>query len=327
MPTSPISPGAEQAYHRPPLHQQCTPPESYSANASSLPNPQWTNSFYPIASRSSSTRYPQISSPSSSSRHNRIHVRIKRANKTKIPKMDDDDIDNRFRFNPSTSIPSVQMQIVNHFHHHHHHSATNNQPSSSSADRGSNQLREQTAMCHIDSMDQNRFSGRSLPRLPSFLGHHRSVEGNANANNFLPLLRQSLSEEKKFMTKRLLELERGPIAWCSIEVSNGPPQSFVWYLARVLAEGVQVFLEQNTGKEYWVKHVTFWSNLLDPESHWWNTREGASYKDIARKFSDMLRRRWGDSTVIEYGSDDRAETLFVRACILFARKSIDRANQ
>ena len=121
------------------------------------------------------------------------------------------------------------------------------------------------------------------------------------------------------MTQCLLAIETGPISWAlSIGEPTKPPESFVWYLADVLTAGVQLYLTNNTGKEYWIKHVRFWSDLLDPESDWWDTDRGYLYKDYAKRLYTNLHKHWESSDYIECqcGNDQK---IFVRACILFAR--------
>lgn len=251
---------------------------------------------------------PQIPSLSSSIRSNRIYVRIKRLAKEKAIKprsYQRGDGRDRTRFGQSILVPGVRMQIINHYHHHHSEYNYRNPNSETLADANGNV---------------------GVARNPSLQGHHRSVGSNRNGNDLSHLPKHSRSNEKFLMTQRLLNLDMGPIAWRSIEELSSPPESFVWYLAHVLTEGVQVFLEHNTGKEYWIKHVSFWSAILDPGSHWWNMREGSWYKDIIRKLYASLRRRWGGSDFMECHGDNHVQKLYVRACIMFARRSSSKCS-
>lgn len=128
------------------------------------------------------------------------------------------------------------------------------------------------------------------------------------------------------MTQNLLQIQSGPISWSSIaedEQNHIPPDPFVWYLSEVLTEAVQLYIQNNIAKEYWVKHLRFWRDLLDPESLWWNSDRGVVYKDIASRFYTNFHKQWGDcdmDSMFEwhYESD---QIVFVRACILFASSS------
>jgi hypothetical protein len=131
--------------------------------------------------------------------------------------------------------------------------------------------------------------------------------------------------DKFLKAQSLLAIEDGPISWHSIGETGEPPESFVWYLAEVLTEGVQVYLINNTGKEYWIKHVRFWSDLLDPNSDRWNNNRGSRYRGYAKRLNTSLLERWGGSETIEC-QDARDRSLLVRVCILYARKNTDRSN-
>lgn len=132
-----------------------------------------------------------------------------------------------------------------------------------------------------------------------------------------------ISAEKVLMIQNLLDIKSGPISWCSTGEPCKPPASFVCYLANVLTERVQFHLTENIGKEFWIKHVMFWIDLLDPNSRWWNTREGLLYRSFAEQLFTDFRRRWEGraSFIDEFDKNDDIYKLFVRACILFARKN------
>jgi hypothetical protein len=179
----------------------------------------------------------------------------------------------------------------------------------------------------------------SFPGVPSFPDHsHRTLDKNYNIffrdnieqqQNFRrPLQRPSSTYEKIIMVQSLLAIETGPISWALISKEKGsrPPEPFVRYLAAVLSEAVLMYLKRNTGKEYWIKHVLFWSDLLDPRSDWWNitTCEGFRYRVLAKRLHNSLHKRWGCNNrcdnLIEC-HEGHAQKIFVRACILFAQKS------
>ena len=253
---------------------------------------------------------PLIPSLSSSSRSNRIYVRIKRVVKEQTTK------------------PPANCDRDTEDHYHRYHRESKNIFSSSSSTsgrfarkqnkRGSNGEEEMIGYSdRTGKVSANGSPGISLDRFHE----NRLIGGIGNSTNFLQLSKHYPSNEKLLMTQRLLDIETGPIGWSWIEESSRPPESFVWHLASVLTESVQVYLEHNTGKEYWIKHVSFWSDLLDPDSHWWNTSEGSLYKGFIKKLYTSLHRRWGGSNFIEFRGDTHVQTLFVRACILFARKS------
>ena len=160
--------------------------------------------------------------------------------------------------------------------------------------------------------------------MASPLDQYRQDAGDIVEKISRPSSTHSICDEKLSMTRNLLNLETGPVPWCLIEESSMPTESFVCYLTKVLTEEVQLYLVHNTGKEYWIKHVVFWNGLLDPKRHWWNTKEGLVYKENIRKLHSSLLWRWGNVTFIEYSAGSRAQELFVRACILFARKSTNK---
>lgn len=246
-----------------------------------------------------SSRSASLPSLSTSSRRHRIYVRIRRIRKEKTSKLKQVHIQNQIRFDQSIPMPGVQMKIVNHFHHHHHHSQ---------------------AIRDRDEMGHNEFTEMCPIGIASPLNKYSQNGGVIDGNDLHPLSRHSISEEKLAVTRSLLNIETGPIAWSLIEEKNAPVDSFVSYLTRVLTEEVQLYLEHNTGKEYWIKHIVFWNDLLDPASHWWNTKEGSLYNDIVRKLHSSLHRRWGNAAYVECSGNSRIQSLFVRACILFARK-------
>lgn len=177
----------------------------------------------------------------------------------------------------------------------------------------------------------------SFPGVRSFPEHYqRTLDKNNNVfckhnieqqHHFRRPLQQSpSSDDRILMIQSLLAIETGPISWALISKEKGsrPPESFVRYLATVLSEGVQLYLKRNTGKEYWIKHVLFWSDLLDPRRDWWNntTREGFRYRVLAKRLHTSLNKRWGYNScdnLIEC-QESHVQKVFVRACILFAQK-------
>jgi len=179
---------------------------------------------------------------------------------------------------------------------------------------------------------ENRFENDSLSDLASLSDHLPTVRDSFTLldDPFVGIVHPHPTTDKILMIEQLLGLDAGPISWnAAISEPHHPPESFVWYLAHVLSGAVQVYLTLNTpGKEYWIKHVQFWSDLLDPEASHWNTCEGSSYKDMAQKLHCSLLRNWGGSDWIDCKAGNQDPTLFVRACILFARaNSHDNYNQ
>ena len=130
----------------------------------------------------------------------------------------------------------------------------------------------------------------------------------------------NLSFTKIEMIRKLLDLETGPLAWSSFSDKGTPPAAFVWYLASILSIAVENYLKQDTGKAYWIKHVSFWSDFLDPKNSWWNMGVGSSYKAIAERLHNRLHSRMVQKPFIDCNGDQKAQDLLVRACILFARK-------
>ncbi len=135
------------------------------------------------------------------------------------------------------------------------------------------------------------------------------------------LLNTELSKAKMEMIERLLRLQTGPLAWSGVDETCRPPEAFVRYLGSVLSKAVEFYLKRNTDKVYWIKHISFWSDLLDPQNLWWNTAEGYFHKVIADKLHKSLLKRMVEKKFIDCNGDQKAQNLLVRACILFARKN------
>jgi hypothetical protein len=290
------------------------------------------------------------SSSSSSSRNNKIYVRIKRLNSEKANKTTTTDTDGRdrfrFRSDQSISVPGLRTRTTHHSLTHDQNSKTkgrnqslslsNGIPLSSSvcgwnpSKGGTRDPTGDTAIIgfnpndHDDGDAEARFDDESLSGLPSFPEYYHRTFAESNIfynteHHSRPYL-QHPSTDRVLMIQSLLAIETGPISWALIGERGRPPKLFVRYLATVLVEGVRVYLEHNTGKEYWIKHVLFWSDLLDPRNDWWNTYEGSQYRVLAKRLHTSLHKRWGYSDLIEC-HESSVQKIFVRACILFAQKN------
>lgn len=155
--------------------------------------------------------------------------------------------------------------------------------------------------------------------------HHamQSTGDNHSSGNdsAASVLNTELSKAKMEMTERLLHLQTGPLVWSGVDETCRPPEAFVRYLGSVLSKAVELYLKRNTGKVYWIKHVSFWSDLLDPQNIWWNTAEGSFHKVIADKLHKSLLKRMVEKKFIDCNGDQKAQNVLVRACIVFARKN------
>ncbi len=148
---------------------------------------------------------------------------------------------------------------------------------------------------------------------------HSIVDDNGRATRFVEM---DLSNAKIEMIRKLLHLEAGPLAWSSLDDNGTPPENFVWYLTSVLSKAVEMYLRQDTGKVYWIKHVSFWSDFLNPNGSWWSIGEGSVYKATAESLRNSLHSRMRKKPFIDCSGDKEAQNILLRACILFARKSI-----
>lgn len=117
------------------------------------------------------------------------------------------------------------------------------------------------------------------------------------------------------MTRDLLSMECGPLWW---DLDEKPPDSFVSYLTDVMSSRVQDYLKNRTEDAYWIKHVRFWIELLDPHSEWWTNEAGSVFNNIARRLFYNLVGRWTSSSDLIEFHDGQDRSIFIRACVLFA---------
>lgn len=176
-----------------------------------------------------------------------------------------------------------------------------------------------------DHAEASRYDDDILFYLPTSFPYADESDGAMDCQTL-----QHNPSEWFLMTQKLLAVQTGPISWASIPKEHqyndtrDPSKlhnSFAAYLSEVLMEVVPSYLRHHIKREYWVKRLRFWRELLDPRSLWWNTDRGLLHMSVAKHLHTNLCQRWGDrdgDSMIEWdpGAD---QTLYVRACVLFAR--------
>eukprot|EP00536_Pseudo-nitzschia_multiseries_P018017 jgi/Psemu1/293301/fgenesh1_pg.2054_\ len=293
--------------HASPEHSNLSSGRESRKNQSSISKTQVAAKETSIPIRGMVLQDPQLSPPCSSLRTNRIYLRIKRPSTEQIN--DEDQMDSarcsssngpdspKKKIHESRIAPFRSTRASIECGHH-----------TTRADSGSLRIRHDTDAIAGDWYENNL----ELSRVTSFV-KSQAISHFDKAHQVL------FPSDKMIMTRKLLSMECGPLWW---DWRWKPPDSFVLYFADVLTAKVKEYLRSSRGNVYWVKHVPFWKNLLDPKNDWWNTEQGAIYNDFANRLFLNLLNRWGSSSsdLIEC-HDPGDQSIFLRACVLFASGS------